>query len=154
MKKVRVSSGERGASILELAMITPLLAVVVMGVVDLTRAHQLQIRLESAAREGAAFAQLRPNDVDCSSDDDVAEYAGAEDDELEGEPGYSVWVWAENGAGELVVPVTGCGGTSAQSGERVRVEVVAQFAVITPLVSNLVGESITLTGSAEVEVQG
>ena len=50
--------------------------------------------------------------------------------------------------------MTGCGGSSAQSGERVRIEVMAQFVVVTPLVSNLVGESITLTGSAEVEVQG
>lgn len=154
MKQVGRSSGERGASILELAMIAPLLAVVVMGVVDLTRAHQLQIRLEDAAREGAAVAQLRPNDVQCPSDDDIAGRAGAEDDSLETEPGYAVSVLAESGAGDLVVPVTGCGGSTAQSGERVRVEVTARFVVVTPLVSNLVGESITLNGSAEVEVQG
>lgn len=154
MRAGRGATGDRGASILELALITPLMAVVVMGVLDLTRAHQLQIRLENAAREGAAHAQLHPNDVSCASAPDVRDRAGAEDDELDRVPGYEVLVLAENGSGDVVVPVTGCGGLTAESGERVRVEVRARFDLRTPVVTNMVGSTIDLTGSAEIEVQG
>lgn len=154
MKHVPTNSGDRGASILELALITPLLAVIVMGVVDLTRAHQLQIRLENAAREGAAFAQLHPNDVRCPSADDVEGRAAAEDDAIATVPGFTVTVLGEDWSGDVIVPVSGCGDATAQSGERVRVEVSADFELVTPLISNLLGSSIELTGSAEVEVQG
>lgn len=154
MKRVPTASGDRGASILELALITPIMAIIVMGIIDLTRGYQLQIRAENAAGEAAAFAQLHPNDVSCTDVDDVEGRAAAEDSGLAATPGYDVRVLAEDSSGDLSVPVTGCGGDEAVSGERVRVEVDVRFDLITPGVRSLLGDSMVLTGTAEVEVQG
>ncbi|WP_436795572.1 TadE/TadG family type IV pilus assembly protein [Actinospongicola halichondriae] len=150
---MRRPGGERGASILELALITPVMALIVMGVLDLARGHQMQIGLTNAAREGAAYAQIAPNDVSCAGEDDIIDRVMGESGDLAGYAGLSVVVFAEDASGDLTVPVTGCGGSTASSGERVRVEVTATFDVITPMVERVVGGSIDLTGSSEIEVQ-
>lgn len=144
---------ERGASILELAFITPIMALLVMGVLDVALAYRMQIRLENAAREGSAHAVLNPNDVDCPVGMDITDRIIGEDD-VDDLPSFAITVLAEDFGGEPVVPVTGCGGTEAQPDERVRVEVAATYDVLTPLVERAVGSSIRLTGSSEIEVQG
>lgn len=145
--------GTRGASILELAFIFPVLAVLVLGVLDLGRAYRLQIRLDGAAGAGATHAILHPNDVDCTGDDDIVGHAGGTDAKLPAEPDYAVRVLAEDGGGALTVPVTGCGGTEVETGERVRVEIDATLVILTPLIGSIVGDALSLTGSAEVEAQ-
>ncbi len=145
--------GDRGASILELALITPVMALIVMGVLDLARGYQMQIALTNAAREGASFAQIAPNDVSCAGDDDITDRVLAENSEVAGFTDLTITVLAEDASGDLTVPVTGCGGGIASSGERVRVEVAATFDVITPMVERVVGSSISLRGTSEVEVQ-
>src|SRR5690606_19569618 len=50
--------------------------------------------------------------------------------------------------------LTGCGVEVVGSGDRIRVDVSATFDVMVPLVEQVVGDTIGLTGSAEVEVQG
>lgn len=145
--------GDRGASILELALITPVMALIVMGVLDLARGYQMQIALTNAAREGAAFAQIAPNDVSCAAEDDVSDRVRAENADVAGFTDLTITVLAEDASGGLTVPVTGCSGGVASSGERVRVEVAATFNVITPMVERIVGSTITLRGTSEVEVQ-
>lgn len=121
--------------------------------IDLARGYQLQIRLENAAREGAAYAERYPNDVfDCPGTD-ITERVIAEDG-VDSLPDFSLEVFAEDADGNLTVPVTACGGTEVDSGERVLVEVSATFHILTPIVAHAVGESFTITGSAEIEAQG
>lgn len=134
---------------MELALITPLMVLIVMGFLDLGRAYKTQIRLENAAREGAALAQVSPNKVDGCTSVDIDDRARAED------PGipFTLKVFGVDDDGD-VVAMYGCGGDVAQAGERVRVEASTQFQILTPLVANVVGESIELTGDAEVRVQG
>jgi hypothetical protein len=133
----------------ELALITPVMVLIVMGFLDLGRAYRMQIRLENAAREGAALAQVSPNKVDGCSSTDIDERARAED------PGipFTLKVFGVDDDGDFV-PMSGCDGGVAQAGERVRVEASAQFKILTPLVADVVGDSIELTGDAEVRVQG
>lgn len=154
MTRAKTPGGERGASLLELAFIVPVLALVVMGTLDLVRGYRLQIELSNAAREGAAFAQLAPNDVSCSPGDDITERVLAENADLSSLPGFEIAVFEEDGAGEPTVPVTGCGTGSASSGERVLVEVSADHQILTPMVERIVGSTIRITGASEVEVQG
>ncbi|MDZ7675999.1 MAG: TadE/TadG family type IV pilus assembly protein [Acidimicrobiales bacterium] len=154
MGEIRGRRGSRGATLVETALILPALAVIVFGVVDLGRAYQLQIRLDGAAREGATHAQLSPNDVSCGGSDDIEGRAAEAEPDLVNEPGYAVTVLAEDAGGNLTVPVTGCGSTTVDAGERVRVEVVATFQLLTPLVGGVVGDTILLTGSNEIEVLG
>lgn len=146
-------AGERGASIVELAFIAPVLALIVMGVLDLARGYQLQIRLENAAREGAAFARVQPNDVSCPGDADIVGRVTAEEERIASQAGFRIVVLGEDAGGAMTVPVTGCGGTTVTSGERVRVEAIATFDVLTPMVERIVGSTIDISGAAEVEAQ-
>lgn len=153
MRPVRPKTRERGASIVELALIAPVMVVLVMGVLDLGRAYRLNIRLENAAREGAAFAQVYPNDVTCGSAGSIHGHVEAEEPALKSTPGFQIVVLGQ-GAGGAFTPMTGCTGSVATPGERVRVNVSARYDIVTPLVAQAVGGSLTLVGSAEVRVQG
>lgn len=66
--KIRKSSqnGERGQNLLEFALVLPLLVFVVFGVLDLGRVFFATIGLTNAAREGARYLTLHPDDVDIS----------------------------------------------------------------------------------------
>ena len=146
----RRHQSERGAAITEFALLAPVMVLLVMGVVDLARGYQMQIRLENAAREGAAFAQTDPNDVTCGAFGNITDHAMGEDSGMTG----TVRVFGEDAVGDLTVPITGCGSDIAESGERVLVEVRQSFDVIVPMVERIVGDEIELTGAAEIEVQG
>ncbi|WP_436794008.1 TadE/TadG family type IV pilus assembly protein [Actinospongicola halichondriae] len=155
-RRRRVASArraDRGASLVELALLAPAMMLIVMGTLDLSRGYRMQIQLENGAGQGAAYARISPNDVDCAGNDDIVGAVTNEDPELASLTDFSVVVLTENGSGDLVVPVTGCGGTTVSAGDRVRVDVSATFDVVTPLVERVVGESISLTGSNEVVVQ-
>ncbi|RFU19040.1 TadE/TadG family type IV pilus assembly protein [Geodermatophilus marinus] len=54
-------SAERGASVVEFALIVPLLVVLVLGIVEFGHAFQVQGTLSSAAREGARVMALQSN---------------------------------------------------------------------------------------------
>lgn len=143
---------DRGASIVELALIAPVMVLLVFGVLDLGRAYRTDIRLENAAREGAAFGQLFPNKVSCESTVDIDDRVRNEEPAVASLPGFSVAVFGfEDG---VETEMSGCDGSVAQPGERISVEVSAEYHVVTPIVSQIVGEVIVMTGTAEVRVQG
>lgn len=144
---------ERGASILELAFILPVMSVLVFGVLDLGRGYRMHLQVEAAAREGVAYAQIHPNDVDCAPGPDIIGRVSAEEAGLAQRPGFRVAVYGQDDSGAFV-PVTGCGSDVAESGERVRVEVIVTYDVLTPMVERIVGSTITVTGAAEARVQG
>jgi len=48
----------RGAVAVEFAFIAPMLLAIVLGMIELTRVHDAQYLLQSAAREGARFASM------------------------------------------------------------------------------------------------
>ncbi len=125
----------------------------VMGTLDLARGYRMQIQLENAAGQGAAYARISPNDVDCAGTDDILGAVTNEDAEIASLLDFTVVVMTENISGDLVVPVTGCGGNTVSSGDRVRVDVTATFDIITPMVESAVGDSLSFTGSSEVVVQ-
>jgi Flp pilus assembly protein TadG len=47
--------GERGTSVLELALVTPLLLLILLGIIDVGRYAQLSIVMAGAAREGVQY---------------------------------------------------------------------------------------------------
>ena len=154
MTRARMPGGERGASILELALIAPVMILIVMGVLDLARGYQMQIRLENAAREGAAYAQLYPSRVSCATGDDIVSRATGEEAGVDETPDFAIEVLSEDADGNLTVPLTGCDGTPPEAGQRIEVRVSATFDVMTPMVERVVGDSIDISGAAEIEVQG
>jgi Flp pilus assembly protein TadG len=52
---------ERGASVVEFALIVPLLIVLVLGIIEFGHAFQVQGTLSAAAREGARVMALQSN---------------------------------------------------------------------------------------------
>jgi Flp pilus assembly protein TadG len=52
----------RGQSMIEYALILPLMVLVVAGIFDLGRAFYASISITNAAREGARYGTLHPND--------------------------------------------------------------------------------------------
>lgn len=52
----RITGGERGASVVEFAIILPLFLLLIGGMVDLGRAFYTEVMLTNAAREGARSA--------------------------------------------------------------------------------------------------
>ncbi len=154
MTRARMPGGERGASILELALVAPVMILIVMGVLDLARGYQMQIRLENAAREGAAYAQLYPSRVECADGEDVVSRVTGEEEGVDSSPDFRVQVFSEDADGNLTVPVTGCDSDPAAAGSRIKVTASATFDVLTPMVERVVGDSIAISGSAEIEVQG
>ncbi len=55
-------SNERGAALVEMALVLGLLLLLVMGIVDLGRAYNNYIIIINASREGARYASRYPND--------------------------------------------------------------------------------------------
>ena len=145
---------DRGASVVELALVTPVLALVVLGTLDLTSCYRMQIRLENAAREGGAYAQVFPGHVTCVDDDDIVDRVLDEDLDVVTFADLEVRVLREDATGEPTLSVTGCGQTEVSPGSRVRVDVTANHAIVTPFVQRAVGTHVVVTGSYEVVVHG
>lgn len=53
----------RGQSLVELAVMMPVLVLILAGILDLGRAYMTLIALRDAAAEGAAYAALHPTDT-------------------------------------------------------------------------------------------
>jgi Flp pilus assembly protein TadG len=153
----RRASGDGGALIVELALVCAVLFLVVFGVIDLGRAYSLQNRLTNASREGAAVAQFKPGDVNagCNGGANVVDRTANEDSGLASTPGFTVTVAKK--VGSTLTPYTGCGtpnGTTIAPGDTVVVTARANFKVLTPLVGSIVGNTIIVTRSTTVVVQG
>jgi Flp pilus assembly protein TadG len=65
---------ERGQSIVELALVLPILLIILLGVLDLGRVYYVMVALEDMAAEGATFAMIHPDPADLQ---DVQERAAA-----------------------------------------------------------------------------
>ena len=143
---------QRGVALVEFALVLPLLAMIVLGTIDLGRVYALQNRLKSAAQEGAAYAQLFPTQVtntgSCADPDNITYKALQEDSGVASGFTASVANTDANSA------ITGCHATSVSPGTHVKVTVQARFAVLTPFLSNIMGSPLNVTGTSEVVVQG
>lgn len=53
---------EKGQSIVELALLLPVLLVMLLGLLDFGRVYYVMVSLNDAAQEGASYAAMRPND--------------------------------------------------------------------------------------------
>ncbi len=55
---MRADRRERGAAVVEFALVVPVLLILVLGIVEFGRAYQVQTTLSAAAREGARSMAL------------------------------------------------------------------------------------------------
>ena len=150
---------ERGLVMVEFALMVPVLVMFVFGIVDLGRAYSLRNRLINAAREGGGFAQNFPQRVDSTCDPtnsfaDIIDKTIHEDTSLglAPPPSSDVTVARTPAGSSTATAYTGCSQTFG-AGDTVTVTTHKQFTVLTPLVSWIVGGTITLKGTDQVAVQ-
>src|SRR5688572_13246994 len=82
---------ERGQSLVEMALILPLLLLIVLGTIDLGIGFKTYIGLTNAAREGVRWISIHPSDQDGAADrvEEEAERVGLLDGILS-EDGYDI----------------------------------------------------------------
>jgi len=145
--------GDQGAALVEFAIASVAMLILVFGVIDLGRAYFTWQSVKNSAREGAAFAERnplaqKPGGGNCADPDNVQYRARTEQGSVN--TGYTVTVTP-------AVP-NGCEQPSStqtiQPGATVTVRVSTQFQVLTPLVAAITGSTITVAASQSVVVQG
>jgi hypothetical protein len=109
----------RGQSMVELALILPLLALLTMLIVDFGRIFFVHEAIANAAREGARYCALHPGDT----------------------IGVQTRVSGEDGAGVAGATSSGC--TNPGGGQPVTVTVQATFTPVTPMICALVCDGVT-----------
>jgi Flp pilus assembly protein TadG len=144
--------GQHGVALVEFALVVPFMALIVFGTIDLGRVFTLQNRLKNAAQAGAVYGQLFPDQVtntgSCADPDNITYKALQEDSGATS--GFTVSVTNSDTSSAI----TGCKATTVSPGTHVKVTVQANFAVLTPFMSNLIGSPVSVKGTSEVVVQG
>lgn len=152
MRRVRPNGRERGASIVEFALIAPLFVLLTLGVVDIGRAFMVSNQVRGAAREAGAYVQNHP----------TALVSGADADECP-DPQNARWkALNERGASDarvqfsstdVALPSEGvCGATGLRPGHSVVVKVSRDLPILTPFVGQFIGDGSTMRVSGQVEV--
>ncbi len=62
--KTKREGKEKGQSVLEVALVLPVILLILAGVLDLGRLYYVTVALTDAAGEGATYAAINPNDTD------------------------------------------------------------------------------------------
>jgi hypothetical protein len=116
--------GERGQSLVELAIFVPIVIVLLLAVGDLARAFATMITVESAAREAADWGAFRPGNWDtvvpqypvtvtemerraCTASLELPDYAGASDGSTCTNPSFNCAIGTtSNPSGSCSSPTT------------------------------------------------
>jgi|GEM_PF-7123722 len=117
---------DRGASLVETAVIVPFLLILALGVMDLARAYLDAAMVQEAAQEGAMFASLHP-----------------------GEPDRAV-SRAEEAISDI--DFTGSITVTCPAKNQVTVTVTHRFRLLTPFIGSIFGDSFDLTHSETAHV--
>ena len=142
----------RGQSFVEFALLLPVMLVLVLGTVDLGRAYFSSVALENAVKEGAFFGAREPEcattTAACADPHNVESRVEIELNGLTLQnfvakcfaPGTTVFT----GAGKALATCT--------DGDLYYVASKTPFTLVTPLISSLVGGTLTLSSSSTAVV--
>lgn len=145
----RLSESPRGQSLVELALMLPILLMLVGGAMDLGRAYAATISLEGAAREGALYAARNP---ECAEDNggaciDPRTVRWQVEKELSGVE-LSDFVAACYAIGTIDFSGPGKALADCEDGDHYRVTVASEFTLITPFISAIITGPINLSSTA------
>lgn len=121
-------AGERGQALVETAVVLPIVVLLLLSIVDGGRIFHAWIVTTNGAREGARIAAT-------------------------GSPQADVLAQVETAMGALTVTQLLTTNLEGQSGQSVTVEVRHDVSVITPLISAIVGNPITVSSIAVMRLE-
>lgn len=133
-------SGERGQSLLEFALMMPVLLLMLMGALDVGRMYFTFIAIQNAAGEGALYAAINPRCIHASDcpDPNNAEYRAKH----ESPSGLVDW-------GRIQISVEPADPTTLHEGEPITIIVRYDYDILTPLISPMVQDGkLQLTARA------
>lgn len=124
------AKAQRGQSLVELALLVPVLILILIGIIDFGRVFNAYITITNAAREGARYGAMHPDDADGIKarvvNEATASGVNVEDVEVEFPNGTS------------------------EPGNPIRVKVIYGFPLITAFLFG--GGTITLQSAAEMVI--
>jgi Flp pilus assembly protein TadG len=153
----RQNRGERGAALVEFAILTPLLALIVFATIDIGRVWRVEEQLKNATREGANYAQYDPwaqsGNTHCSAPNTVDWHA-------QQEGGHTDFVVSASPSASALTscPTTNPEATSGAlapfaSGNNITITVTApSFKLLTSVMSKII-PSLTPHASVTVKIQ-
>jgi len=136
----------RGQSLVELALVTPVLLLLLLGAIDLGRLFYAQITVTNAAREGAMVAALTPTSFSAGGACDASSNAVTCAATREGQGGFVTVTPAD--------VAMACNPACAKSyGTTVTVTVTGHFQLLTPLLWAFTGgPNVTFSRDATADV--
>jgi hypothetical protein len=147
-------SRNRGQSLVEFALVLPVLLLIVAGAIDLGRAYLTTINIQNAAKEGA-FQGARDPACDTNAVSGCADPQTVEarvELELDGIPADAIEVRCYPPDADLSdpapLPTAKPSLVNCVDGDLYRVTVDATFHLVTPIIGAIVGDSLALSASA------
>ena len=145
----RFGSG-RGQSVVEFALILPVLMLLMLTAVDFGRLFFTTIQLTNAAREGVSYASTNPTDV-ATIQSRVATEANVQ--AQRGQGAITVTTSCKDSTGAPIACTAATLGTAA-SGNTVAVSTLEAFTFMTPFINGFFGGSLQVGSSASAVVLG
>jgi hypothetical protein len=140
------SSRIRGQSVVEFALILPILLLILAGAIDLGRAFYAYVAVENAAKEGALYGARHPL---CGSAGPTCP-SGNVSSVVQGEASnlpLTTTVACRTPDGALVQPINDC-----VNGDIYVVTVTHSFRLATPILGDLIGSNLTLAATSQATV--
>ena len=141
-RRVRVREGQRGQSLVEFALLLPILLLLVLIAVDFGRVYLGWINLQNMARIGADFAANNAAKLAAHDGPTLTRYAN----QMAADASASNCPLAPGQPAEPAFTDIDGGGIGI--GDRAAVTLVCRFHVITPLISFIVGSDLNVTASS------
>ena len=134
----------------EFALVLPIMLLLLAGAIDLGRLFYAYVAVENAAKEGALFGSRSPLcddniNVNCGDPNNVVWHVHNEATNIGGQ--FSVNVACRTPAGALVTPINDC-----LDGYTYQVTVSYPFRLITPILSSIVNQTVTLRSESQATV--
>lgn len=144
----------RGQSVVEFALIIPVMLLLLAGAIDLGRAFYAYVAVENAAKEGALYGARHPmcgtESASCPKPRNVPWIVENEAANLKDGSGNSLLtteVSCKTPAGGLIQPMNDC-----TNGNIYVVRVTSSFRLITPILGDLTSSNLTLGATSEATV--
>ena len=140
----------RGQSLVEFAIVVPLMLLLLAAAIDLGRLFYAYVAVENAAKEGAFFGARSPLCDDatgsgCTDPNNVAWHVQHEATNIGSQ--FSTTVACRTPAGVLVQPINDC-----LDGYTYQVSVTYPFRLITPILGSIVNQNLTLRSESQATV--